>query len=99
MIILNACSTIRIALNDSQDLPFFSVNPDPNKNFQMHLLDGVITDEDTACFLRDFPIEWLKKEKQVMGVRIEAPNDVCRNFLKSRVVNAKVLFNDEESAF
>lgn len=95
MIILNACNNIQISLNDSQELPFFSVQPNPSRDFQMHLLDGVIVDERTACFLRDFPIEWLKSDKQVLGVRVEASSAICREFLKSRVVDAEVLVNDE----
>lgn len=97
MIILNACSSVMISLNDDQKLPFFSVFPDPPKDFEMHLVEGVITDEHTASFLRDFPIQWLKRDKQVLGIRIQAPDDVCRSFLKSRVVDAKVLLDDEES--
>ena len=56
---------------------------------------AITVDERTACFLRDFPIEWLKSDKQVLGVRVEASSAICREFLKSRVVDAEVLLNDE----
>ena len=98
MIILNACSTVKISLDDNV-LSFFSVNPDPQKDFQMHLLQGVIVDEDTASFLRDFQMEWIKSNEQVLGVRVEAPSEVCRQFLKSRIVDAEVLLDDEERTF
>ena len=94
MIILNACSTVQISLNDSK-LPFFSVDPNPPKDFEMHLLDGVIVDEQTACFFRDFPMEWLKSEDQVMGIRVDASDEICREFLRSRVIDAEILLDDE----
>lgn len=95
MIILNACSSVKICLDDQEDLSFFSVNPNPSKDFQMHLFENVIVDERTAAFLRDFESEWIKSEKQILGVRVEAPDDVCRDFLKSCIVDTEVLLNDE----
>ena len=58
------------------------------------LLDGVIVDERTACFLRDFPLEWIKSDDQIMGVRVDAPDEVCRDFLKSCIVDTEVLLDD-----
>lgn len=98
MIILNACSSVMISLNDSTQLPFFSVFPDPPKDFEMHLVDGVITDDQTAAFLRSVPLEWLRQDKQVLGIRIDASEDTCRDFLKSRVVHTEILLDHEESA-
>ena len=94
MIILNACNTVKICLDDTNKFGFFSTNPNPPKDFQMHLLHGVIVDERTACFLRDFPLEWIKSEDQIMGVRVQAPDGVCRDFLKSCIVDTKVLLDD-----
>lgn len=95
MIILNACSSVKIALDDTNEFSFFSVNPNPSKDFEMHLLDNVIVDEQTASFLRDFPIEWLKSDDQVMAVRVDASDEICRDFLKSGIIDAEVLLNDE----
>lgn len=94
MIILNACSTVKLSLDDTDALGFFCVNPNPPRDFEMHLLEGVIVDAHTACFLRDFPIEWLKSDDQIMGVRVDAPDDVCRDFLKSRIVDTEVLLDN-----
>ena len=47
MIILNACSTVKIALDDTNEFCLFSITPNPPKDFQMHLLDGVIVNEQT----------------------------------------------------
>ncbi len=95
MIILNACSTVKISLDDENVLNFFSVHPNPSKDFQMHILDNVIVDKDTATFLRDFKTEWIRSEEQVLGVKVEAHDDICRQFLKSRIVDAEVLLNNE----
>ncbi len=94
MIILNACNSVKISFDDSNEFGFFSTNPNPPKDFQMHLLDGVIVDERTACFLRDFPLEWIKSDDQIMGVRVDAPDWVCRDFLKSCIVDTEVLLDD-----
>ena len=94
MIILNACNTVKISLDDTNTFGFFSVNPNPAKNFEMHLLDGVIVDARTACFLRDFSLEWIKSDDQIMGVRVDAADSICKDFLKSFIVDTKVLFND-----
>lgn len=94
MIILNACNTVKISLDDSNEFGFFSVNPNPPQDFEMHLLDGVIVDERTACFLRDFSMEWIKNDNQIMGVRVQAPDNICRDFLKSCIVDTKVLLDD-----
>ena len=97
MILLNACSSKKICLDDSSEFYFFSVIPDPSKEFQMHNFDDIITDEKTASFLRDFEIEWLRSEdgEQLLGVRVEADEDVCREFLKSLIIDAEVLLNNE----
>ena len=98
MIILNACNTVKISLDDTVDdtdkFSFFCITPSPPKDFEMHLLDGVIVDERTAYFLRDFPLEWIKTEDQIMGVRVEAPDEVCRDFLKSYIIDTEVLLDD-----
>lgn len=100
MIIMNACSTVKIHLDDTNEFSLFSIIPNPDKDFQLHLLDGVITDQQSAHFLRDFPTEWLwHDDGQLLGVRVDAPQEVCRDFLKSRVVDTEILLNDEECTF
>lgn len=94
MIILNACNAVKICLDDTNKFGFFSTNPNPPKDFQMHLLDGVIVDERTASFLRGFSLKWIKSEDQILGVRVQAPDSVCRDFLKSCIVDTKVLLDD-----
>ncbi len=94
MIILNACSTVKISLDDTKEFSFFSINPDPSKDFEMHLVDGVIVDAGTAFFLRDFSLQWIESDNQVMGVRVDAPDSVCRTFIKSRIVDTEVLLDD-----
>ena len=95
MIILNACNNVKIQLDDSKELSFFSTIPNPSKDFEMRILVGVIVDERTASFLRDFPIEWLKEGDQLLGVNVDASDEVCRGFLKSCIVDAKILLDDE----
>lgn len=98
MILLNACSTRKIVFNDSEEFQLFSLVPNPSKDIEMHNFDDIITDAPTAAFLREYPIEWLFSEdkKQVLGVRIEAEKDVCREFLASVIpVNAEKLLKDE----
>ena len=99
MIILNACSNVKISLDDDNMFHFFCTRPDPPVDFEMHLLDGVIVDNTTACFLREFPIEWLRSEDQLMAVRVDASDEICREFLKSSIIDAEVLLDDEEGAF
>lgn len=94
MIILNACNAVKISLDDTNKFNFFSINPNPPRDFQMHLLDGVIVDEQTACFLRDFPFKWIESEGQLLGVRVEASNEVCRDFLKLSIRDTEILLND-----
>ena len=100
MILLNACSSKKINLEDSEPLFFFSLVPNPPKDFEMHKFDDVIVDKHTAVFLRDFSFEWLRSEdkSQVLGLKVDADKDVCREFLKSRIIDTKVLLNDEECA-
>lgn len=98
MILLNACSTRKIVFNDCEEFQFFSLVPNPSKDIEMHNFDDIITDEPTAAFLRDYPIEWLRSEdkKQLLGVRVEADKTICREFLSSIVsVDAKELLKDE----
>ena len=95
MIIMNACSTVKIRLDDTNEFNLFSTTPDRKRDFQLHLLDGVIVDQATAYFLRDFPIEWIRSEDRLLSVKVDAPEAVCRDFIESRIVDAKVLLNDE----
>lgn len=85
MILLNACSTRKIVLGDSAECRFFSLNPDPPKEFNMHHFDNVIVDEKTACFLREYPFQWLYSEDgtQLLGVKVEADKETCRDFFSS----------------
>ena len=101
MILLNACSSKKISLNDSESFLFFSVVPNPPKDFKMHKFDDVIVDKETAVFLRDFSFEWLRSEdvSQVLGLRVDADKDVCTQFVESRIIDTEVLLNDEECAF
>ena len=94
MIILNACNSVKISLDDTNSFGFFSIHPDPPQNLQMHLVDGDIVDERCACFLRGLPLEWLKRDDQILGVRVEAPESLCRDFLKSYIVDTEVLLDD-----
>ncbi len=98
MIILNACSTRKIVFNDKEEFQFFSVIPNPPKDFQMHHFNDIIVDAQTAAFLRDHPIEWLRSEdkKQVLAVNVEADKEVCRKFLISVIgVDGEELLEDE----
>lgn len=86
MIILNACSTKKIIFNNSKEFQLFSLLPNPSKDdFEMHNFGDIIVDAPTAAFLRDHAIEWIRSEdkKQVLGVKVEAEEDVCREFLAS----------------
>ena len=97
MIILIACSTRKIVFNDKEEFQFFSVKPNPPKDFEMHHFNDIIVDAKTAAFLREFPIEWLRSEdkKQVLAVSVEADKDVCRKFLKSVIgVDSEELLED-----
>ena len=98
MILLNACSTRKIVFNDSEEFKFFSLIPNPTKDIEMHHFNDIIVDSATAAFLREYPIEWLRSEdkKQILGVRVEADKDVCREFVKSIIsVDAEELLKDE----
>ena len=88
MILLNACSTRKIVFNDCEEFQFFSLVPNPSKDIEMHHFDDIITDEPTAAFLRDYPIEWLRSEdkKQLLGVQVsKQTKNICREFLSSIV--------------
>ena len=98
MILLNACSTRKIVFNDKEEFLFFSLIPNPAKDFEMHHFNDIITNAETAAFLRDHPIDWVRSEdkKQVLGVKVDAEEDVCKDFLRSLLgVNAKELLQDE----
>ncbi len=98
MILLNACSTRKIVFNDSEQFHFFSLVPNPPKDFEMHHFNDVIVDSKTACFLREYPMEWLRSEdkSQILAVKVEAEKEVCREFLKSIIsVNAEKFLQDE----
>tara|TARA_Y100000992_G_scaffold286346_1_gene238130 strand:+ start:929 stop:1225 length:297 start_codon:yes stop_codon:yes gene_type:complete len=98
MIILNACSTRKIVFNEQEEFQFFSVIPNPPKDFAMHHFNDIIVDAQTAAFLRDHPIEWLRSEdkKQILAVNVEADREVCRKFLKSVIgVDGEELLEDE----
>ena len=97
MILLNACSTLKIVLGDSGEYKFFSLIPDPPKDFIMHHFGDIIVDEKTACFLREYPLEWLYSEDkaQLLGVKVEADKETCRDFLSSIIsINAEKLLED-----
>ena len=98
MIILNACSTRKIEFNDSESYLLFSVIPNPPKDFEMHHFGDIIVDSNTAAFLREFPIEWLRSEdkSQVLAVRVEAEKSVCQKFVEAQLsIDTEVLLNDE----
>jgi hypothetical protein len=63
----------------------------------MHHFNDIIVDAATAAFLREFPIEWLRSEdkKQVLGVKVEADKQVCRDFVSSLIpVDTKEFLED-----
>jgi len=63
----------------------------------MHHFNDIIVDAPTAAFLREFPIEWLRSEdkKQVLGVKVEADKQVCRDFVSSLIsVDTKEFLED-----
>lgn len=98
MILLNACSTRKIIFNDKEQFQFFSVVPNPPKDFEMHHFDDIIVDAKTAAFLRDYPIEWLRSEDktQVLAVRVDADKGVCKEFVSSVIsVDAEKFLQDE----
>ena len=98
MILLNACSTRKIIFNDKEQFQFFSVVPNPPKDFEMHHFDDIIVDAKTAAFLRDYPIEWLRSEDktQVLAVRVDAEKEVCKEFVSSVIsVDAEKFLQDE----
>tara|TARA_B100000963_G_C22523976_1_gene624395 strand:+ start:156 stop:443 length:288 start_codon:yes stop_codon:yes gene_type:complete len=92
MILLNACSTRKIVFNGCEEFQFFSLDPNPPKDFQMHHFNDIIVDSKTADFLREYPIEWVRSEdkSQILAVKVEADKDVCRKFVESIIsVNAE----------
>lgn len=94
MILLNACSTRKIVFNGCEEFQFFSLVPNPPKDFEMHHFDDIIVDAKTAAFLREHPIEWLRSDdkRQILAVKIEADKDTCRDFLSSIIpVDSEVL--------
>lgn len=101
MILLNACSSKKILLEESESFFLFSLVPNPSKDFEMHKFDDVIVDKHTAVFLRDFSFQWLRSEdkSQVLGLKVDADKDVCRQFLKSRIIDTEIFLNDEECTF
>ena len=99
MIILNACSTKKIIFNDAEEFQLFSVDPNPSKDMELHNFGDIIVDAPTAAFLRDYPVEWIRSEnkKQLLGVKVEAEESVCKAFLAS-ILSARdgeVLLEDE----
>lgn len=98
MILLNACSTRKIVFNDSEEFQFFSLVPNPPKDFEMHHFNDIIVDAKTAAFLREWPIEWVRSEdrRQVLGVKVDADKDTCRDFLASIIsVDSEKFLKDE----
>lgn len=85
MILLNACSTRKIVFNDAEQFHLFSLIPNPPRDMEMHHFNDIIVDAETAAFLREFPIEWVRSEdkRQILGVKVEADEQVCREFLAS----------------
>lgn len=97
MILLNACSTRKIVFNDSEQFQFFSLVPNPSKDIEMHNFDDIITDAKTAAFLREWPIQWVHSEnkEQLLAVKVDADEEVCREFLASVIGNREELLQDE----
>jgi len=98
MILLNACSSRKIVFNDCEEFQFFSLVPNPAKDFEMHHFNDIIVDSKTAAFLREYPIKWLRSEdkSQILAVQVEADKEVCREFLKSVIsVDAEKLLEDQ----
>jgi len=99
MIILNNCTDVKVQYTDSEPKKLFSMvvlNKDDSPN--LCLFDDVLVDEKTAVFLREFPFEWLESDKkdQIYGVRINADNETCREFLRKQLFsNGKILLDDK----
>jgi len=65
---------------------------------ELTLFDDILVDEKTAEFLREFPFEWLESENkdQIYGIRIDADEEVCREFLRKQLAtNREILLDDE----
>jgi len=99
MIILNTCNDVKVQYNDSEPKKLFSmVTLDREDAPELTLIDDILVDETTATFLREFPFEWLESENkdQLYGIRIDADNETCREFLRKQLSsNGKILLDDE----
>lgn len=97
MILLNACSTRKIVFNDAEQFQLFSVVPNPSKDIEMHNFDDIITDAKTAAFLREWPMQWVRSEnkEQLLAVKVDADEEVCREFLASVIGNREELLETE----
>ena len=101
MILLNACSSRKIVFNDSEEFQFFSLVPNPPKDFEMHHFNDIIVDAKTAAFLRKWPIQWVRSEDntQILGVKVDADKDTCRDFVVSIISNGEEFLKDEQCTF
>jgi hypothetical protein len=98
MILLNACSSRKIVFNDSEEFQFFSLVPNPPKDFEMHHFNDIIVDAKTAAFLREWPIQWMRSEdkSQILAVKVDVDKDTCRDFLASIIaVDGEILLQNE----
>ena len=97
MILLNACSNRKIVFNDAEQFQFFSLVPNPSKDIEMHNFDDIIVDAKTAAFLREWPLEWVLSEnkEQVLAVKVDADEEVCRKFLASVIGDGEELLETE----
>jgi len=99
MIILNTCTDVKVQYSDSEPKNIFSmITLNKEDAPTLVLFDDILVDENTATFLREFAFEWLESENkdQVYGIRVDAEEEVCRNFLKQQLAsNGKIFLDDK----
>lgn len=99
MIILNTCTDVKVQYTDSEPKKIFSmVTLNREDAPELVIFDGILVDKNTATFLRKFPFEWLESEnkEQVYGIRVDAEEEVCRDFLKQQLTSNRNIFLDDK---
>ena len=97
MILLNTCANQKIAFEDSEPKRVFSLTTlNITEDTDFNLMDDILVDTKTVSFIKQYHFRWIETKEQVHAIKIEADEDICREFLKEHLsVNSEVFLKNE----
>jgi len=96
MILLNACSDVKIEFEDGTRPLFSLVLTTPTKDTEFNLMDDILVDSETAGFLKGISFAWVKDKDRVLAVRADVNRSDVTKFIAPHLVRKSEIFLDDE---